>query len=114
MMIDGITILDTTSVWICDNIVFDILLISAAIIAISLFISLVNSDEAGLVIFLLTTFLILLLSTVIAYKTLGEEIPEYKVTISDTVSFKDIYGKYDIIEQEGQIYTIREKIVEDS
>ena len=114
MMIDGITILDTTSVWICDNIVFDILLISVAIIAISLLISLASSDEAGFVIFLLTTLLILLFSTCVAYKTLGKEVPEYKVTISDTVSFKDIYGKYEIISQEGDLYTIREKIAENS
>ena len=114
MMIDGITILDTTSVWVCDNIAFDILLISTVIIAMSLFLSLVNDDGAGIVIFLLTTSLILLFSTVIAYKTLGEEVSEYKVTISDTVSFKDIYGKYEIMNQEGDLYTIRERITKDS
>lgn len=114
MMIDGITILDTTNVWVCDSILFDILLISALVIAISLFLSLVNGDEAGIVIFLLITFTILLFSTVIVYKTLGESVSEYKVTISDKASFKDIYGKYEIINQQGDLYTIRERTTEDS
>jgi uncharacterized membrane protein YeaQ/YmgE (transglycosylase-associated protein family) len=34
---------------------------------------------------------------------------EYKVTISDEVSMNDFYEKYEIISQEGKIYTIRER-----
>ena len=49
-----------------------------------------------------------------AYKTLGKEVSEYKVTISDTVSFKDVYGKYEIISHEGDLYTIRERITKNS
>ena len=33
----------------------------------------------------------------------------YKVTISEEVSLKDFYEKYKVIDQEGQIYTIKEK-----
>ena len=33
----------------------------------------------------------------------------YKVTISDEVSFNEVSEKYDIIDQEGLIYTITEK-----
>lgn len=34
---------------------------------------------------------------------------QYKVTISDEVSMNEFIEKYEIIEQEGKIYTVREK-----
>ena len=44
----------------------------------------------------------------------GERIPteyvtEYKVTISDEVSFNEFIEKYDIVDQEDKIYTVRER-----
>jgi hypothetical protein len=35
--------------------------------------------------------------------------PQYKVTISDEVSMNDFLEKYEIIDQEGKIYTVRER-----
>ena len=51
------------------------------------------------------------------YMSAAEEIPieyetQYKVTISDEVLMNDFLEKYEIIEQDGKIYTIREKIYE--
>lgn len=114
MMIDGITILDTTSVWICNSAVLDILAILAAICSVLMLMSLINSDEAAIVIFFTITFIILSCSAGIVYKIQGERVSEYKVTISDTVSFKDLYEKYEIVKQEGEIYTIREKPAKNS
>lgn len=37
----------------------------------------------------------------------------YEVTIDDNVAFKELYEKYDIIEQKGKIYVIEEKEVEE-
>lgn len=34
---------------------------------------------------------------------------EHKVTISDEVSMNEFYEKYEILDQEGKIYTVREK-----
>ena len=34
---------------------------------------------------------------------------EYKVTISDEVSLNDFLDKYEILDQEGKIYTVKEK-----
>lgn len=34
---------------------------------------------------------------------------EYQVTIDESVPFTDLYNSYEIINQEGKIYTIREK-----
>lgn len=38
---------------------------------------------------------------------------EYKVTIDDSVSMNEFLDKYEIIDQEGKIYTVKEKINED-
>ena len=34
---------------------------------------------------------------------------QYKVTISDEVSMSDFYEHYEVIEQDGKIFTVREK-----
>ena len=34
---------------------------------------------------------------------------EQKVTVSDEVSMNEFYEKYNVIEQEGKIYTVRER-----
>ena len=34
---------------------------------------------------------------------------EYKVTIDDSVSMNEFLNKYEILDQEGKIYTVREK-----
>ena len=38
---------------------------------------------------------------------------QYKVTISDEVSMNDFLERYEILDQEGKIYTVREVGVED-
>ena len=35
---------------------------------------------------------------------------EYKVTISDEVSMTEFYEQYEVIDQDGKIFTVREKI----
>ena len=39
-------------------------------------------------------------------------INQYEVTVNDTISFKEITSKYDLIEQRGDIYVLREKLPE--
>lgn len=44
-----------------------------------------------------------------AWTTLPKEYEtQYKVTISDEVSMNDFLEKYEIVDQEGKIYTVRE------
>lgn len=40
--------------------------------------------------------------------------PRYKVTISDEVTMTEFLEKYEIIETEGKIYTVREKCNEET
>ena len=49
------------------------------------------------------TFLGDMFKTPIAYEN------EYKVTISDEVSLNEFYERYEVIKQEGKIFTVREK-----
>lgn len=39
----------------------------------------------------------------------SEYVMEYKVTISDEVSMNDFLARYEIVDQEGKIYTVRER-----
>ena len=113
-MIDGITILDTTYTWVCNSPAFDILIIAVFISAVWMLLTLAYDDDVTTFIISFAVFFILSISTIIVYKNYGEKVPKYKVTISDTVSFKDVYEKYDIVKQEGEIYTIIEKTTKDS
>lgn len=47
------------------------------------------------------------LRTPVTYKT------QYKVTISDEVSMNEFLEKYEIIDQEGKIFTVRERNIEE-
>jgi len=42
-------------------------------------------------------------------KSVNEKVTEYKVLISDSITFNEFYEKYIIEDKEGEIYTIREK-----
>lgn len=110
-MIDGITILSESVYRGCDSklgLGFAIASLIFAIIAIKLFET--DCDE-HMGTFLAFVFLTVI-SVAISYMSCRQamyEAPEYKVTISDSVSFNELYGKYEIVEQEGEIYTIRER-----
>ena len=52
--------------------------------------------------------LIYLFSAALTSKPVAYEM-EYKVTISDEVSMNEFLDKYEIIEQEGKIYTVMER-----
>lgn len=70
-------------------------------------------DSAGLLVIFLTTILSFFIG-VIAY-ALSEHntdelaYVEYQVTISDEVNFNEFDAKYEILDQEGKIYTVKEK-----
>ena len=64
----------------------------------------------GQVILFLGIFISFIL-TLIFPKSTGEY-TRYKVTISDTVNFVEFNEKYEVLEQDGKIYTIKERIDE--
>ena len=42
-------------------------------------------------------------------KPVYKEVSQYEVLLDETVPFHEIYDKYDIIEQRGQIFVLRDK-----
>lgn len=115
-MLDGITVLNSYKVvtktafswsgfWIGVIIAALVMLIGAAIIS--------NELEDFLFMFGIGTVLLgslfgCLFGRHIMSKPV-EYTAEYEVIISDDISINDFYNRYDIIEQRGEIYVIREK-----
>ena len=111
-MIDGITILSESVYRGCDSNLSFCFAIASLIFAI-VAIKILESDEYGEHPGILLTFVFLFIASIaisyISYRQTMYEFPEYKVTISDSVSFNELYEKYEIVEQEGEIYTIQER-----
>ena len=55
---------------------------------------------------IVSVFVLLGTAKPVAYET------QYKVTISDSVSLTEFNDKYEILDQEGRIYTVRERVAE--
>lgn len=112
---DGITILDTGEYIVKYASGFDILFFMSLSIVIIFIVTLIYFCflGSGEDFFPIAIFFIIL-GIYFSFKTWqcgGEKItiPEYKVTIDSSITYKDFTNKYKVIEQEGQIYTIIDK-----
>lgn len=108
-MINGITVLDTASIIDID---FTVCIVSIIFFSVGVLCAFLGSAiEHDEIIFTGAVFivigLIFFLTWVINTPSVGYN--EYKVTIDETVSLNEFNSKYEIIEQEGKIYTIIEK-----
>ena len=121
-MMNGITILYQEPIYkiICVN--ENILNLLAHILIVMIagaIISAICFELKGLIIcVILGCTTILAMGILDSYSTTAEELDhyEYKVTIDDSVPMKEFLSKYEIINQEGEIFTIveRENINENS
>lgn len=72
----------------------------------------VDGRDVGLAVFIGVNVISLLLFGPIVGASTGEPTEhetQYKVTITDEVPMNDFLERYDIITQEGKIYTVRER-----
>ena len=114
-MIDGITILNSYEVVSKTQFNWAAFLVGALIgLVISVVIGFFNSDNLSE--FFLFFSILGVLSASIGFifgvdvsATPAEYKSQYEVTISDEVSMNDFYNRYEIIEQRGEIYVIKEK-----
>lgn len=85
--------------------IFFIGLVVAIILGL-LFKLLINDDVVGYI-----TYGIIIISWFysIFIQTQTGEYTQYKVIISDTVNFVEFNDKYEILEQDGEIYTVKER-----
>ena len=115
---EGIKILSVEEVVNKTQFNLEIALIAAAVfslvfIIIGIFISIKQHDWHNLLrIFVAGLFVSLFLVTIAgsAFETPVEYATQYKVIVSNEVPFVDFYEKYEVIEQDGEIFTIREKL----
>ena len=101
------TTFNWTAFWIATGIFFIMALVLIIYVAITEFMGWDFIVPMLIIIMILSPLLGLpmgkLFRTPIAYET------QHKVTINESVSMVEFLDKYEIIDQEGKIYTVREK-----
>lgn len=111
---DGITILYTSEYFVKYTSGFDILFFMLLFIVIIFISAFIYCYFSGFNDFFPVAILFIILGIYFSFKAWqcgGERItiPEYKVTIDSSITYKDFTDKYKVIKQEGQIYTIVDK-----
>lgn len=113
-MIDGVTIL-ATSVVTMTNPVMNIFLIALGIIAglgFLLFILGLITDCLGIgstgMISFATAFIFLIICIPIDFATQVPDYNTYEVILNDSVSMNEFMSTYEVLEQRGQIYVVKE------
>lgn len=117
-MMEGIRILSTEEVvskteFNSEAALAGCMIIFAVFIILGIFESIKEHDWLYLA---FTGFIGLFISVIVAmgcgltFEKSAEYTTQYKVIISEEVSFIDFYEKYEIVDQDGEIYTIREKL----
>lgn len=66
-------------------------------------------DPTEIFIFILGCGLIFLSVLCWHVKPVYREVQEYQITVNDTTTFNEITNSYEIMEQNGEIFTVREK-----
>lgn len=95
-----------TAFWIAASVIFGIFIV------VGIIISVIDGDCDGLIMCGVTGMVISVLfgTTLGAYTSHPTEYEtHYKVTISDEVSMNEFMEKYEIINQDGKIYTIKKR-----
>ena len=111
---EGIDILNKTE--ICTTpLKFSVLLIvsiSCCIVLLTAFLMSLNEGYVLIPIICSILFILFALLTVYASKYIDSVKTgryQYEVTVDDSVSFTELYEKYDIVEQRGEIWVIEDK-----
>ena len=113
---DGVDILSTSTkvveaipdsgmIWIAIGITMSIFVMVGIIVAIC------KGNASFLVLFLLIGMLVSTISAIFTGKLTATSVYEtyYKVTIDNNVSMNDFMAKYEIVDHEDKIYTVKEK-----
>lgn len=111
-MIKGIEVLATNNIYTCANwcnIGFTISLIIMASLLILMLICKGNAPQVIFVTWLISIICIIIFMICIGYNHSKLDHVEYQVTISDDVPMVEFNSKYEIVNQNGKIYTIKEK-----
>lgn len=112
-MMDGITVLSQNEIMDIPTWTLVITMIGIITFAISLIIALNVNQEIIETIFGIISICFFILFIVgiccMCFVEIGTGEYTYKVTISDEVNFVEFNNKYEVIDKDGLIYTIKEK-----
>ena len=115
---DGVTILNTITENVSNTAGLIVTLVFSIVIIIVSFIAIIIcsnkfSEFNSYVTILIITGIVGILFVIVSILELNAQPQEpqtlYEVTISEEVSFKDFTSKYEIIEQRGEIYIVKER-----
>lgn len=116
-MLEGIDVLNKTMTTDTCGWAFVIMAICVSVLIVSLigFIICAGLDAFGIAnicfwVLIASVFATLLVAMINPQTATGRY--RYEVTIDDSVSFLDLQEKYDVVEQNGRIWTIEDKEVE--
>ena len=108
-MIDGITVLDNVTVSNFNSVPWLVVFVGLLIAFIVIYIKFDEFDDIenaiGLFCMICTLLLILFVSDILFSK-----VDAIQCTIEDNVSINEVYDNYDVIDKQGEIWTLREKI----
>lgn len=108
-MLEGIEILNQTEIKEAPEWLLLMFLISGIMMIVFLLISMSTGDDITFV-FMIISFITFVISLILLnFMDFPTGKYEYQVTIDDSVSMNEFQEKYEIIDVEGKIYTIREK-----
>lgn len=118
-MIDGITILNqyekiiTDEIWTSQSTIIAIITGILVFIAIPIISAILDMPEEALTVLEIIAVIISFIILIRSIETVEvERYNVYEVTIEESVSFNELYDKYEIIGQHGQIYEIKERNTE--
>ena len=114
---DGVTILNiitenvSNTVGLVVALIFSIVVIILSFIAIIVVSDKFSEFDGFIIPFIVTGIfgILFVMVSILVLNTPQEPQTLYEVTISDEVSFKDFTSKYEIIEQRGEIYIVKER-----
>ena len=83
------------------------ILVIVGVISIIAGIRVYDEEEIGFGIVMIVIAIIIMICTLI--HEVNKTYPQYQVTITEQTNMKEFYEKYDVINQDGLIFTIRDK-----
>jgi purine-cytosine permease-like protein len=109
VIMDGVTILAENAIYELSKIQLMIIVGLFALGIVCMIIGGIHSDSALLciIVSMIMIFAAIIYAIVMEPKTFVEY--EYKVTVDETVRFNEFQEQYEVIDQEGQIYTVVER-----
>jgi hypothetical protein len=116
--VDGVEILNQTNIYQSEGLLWVFWLIVGIAFALGLIISITEwvrcGFDIGVILCPITTTVIGIIFGIFGYLLTTHDTEElsytkYQVTVSDEVNFTDFMDKYEILDQEGKIYTVKER-----